>query len=320
MKKQTLEEWTTEAQTEEQKLMGVDVVAKSSIWSAKDQEGQEEQGVPQQEPNSRREPFRFSFTSQRFRDVVQASIEKSCATASAPASVPACLEKTKAVSDDSIVSIVDSASVEEKDELATLSSPVESSSLPTAEDDMPIKMPCPKLSPPSSILIMAVSDIVSDIDTSTDTDADIKNPATDHPDAAAALKTLTSMFPKVSTLPRSQSAAARYDFNIQKSAPISPFMPHAPPPRAASSIDFVDQWIPSKSVPATPFSLPLTTPPTSPRGPKSPVGNIGAGGVSASKTASWTSLHKLMHKLTNNEAMVASLSLPRRGRMHLDGS
>ncbi|KAG0308989.1 hypothetical protein BGZ98_005851 [Dissophora globulifera] len=104
---------------------------------------------------------------------------------------------------------------------------------------------------------------------------------------------------------------------IQRSAHISPSTPEIQGPTGTFS-DLIDVLDKSAMVPpSSPASLSSAV-----------VASGGTGEVNAdigglNKTGSWTSLHRLVLKMTkNNEAAVAAVmaSLPRSGRMHLEGS
>ncbi|KAK3815241.1 MAG: hypothetical protein J3Q66DRAFT_344085 [Benniella sp.] len=120
---------------------------------------------------------------------------------------------------------------------------------------------------------------------------------------------------------------------IQKSAPMSPLTPKTLSNNGAAAVAVGADHITAVCSPDT--SLSCTSPPLSSSSPltvspTSPVYHAAVGidansdpdvGTGTNKGTCWTSLQRLMRKVTkNNEGMMASLSLSRNGRMHLEGS
>ncbi|KAG0241085.1 hypothetical protein BGX31_001453 [Mortierella sp. GBA43] len=295
--KQPFEGWTLSQQQGES-------VEKSSLWTASDQQ---EVAIPQagQQGNTREQgsmrrippsstPLQFSFTSDRFRAVVEASLKK--------ATAPSTAERT----------------VDQIDRKTEVQPPVEARVQQTVV--------CPELR--VNELLMedksALNDHVQGGQVSDQSSTKI--PSADHGDVTIVADALASMLSKA-ILPHSSSPTIHdtnhpidsSDKDIQKSAPMSPQTPGDSSDIAATDNCPAAVLCISPS-PSPSSSSSIAGSPTSPLRHEA-VGIEGSGGgsgvvIEANKAVGWTSLQRLMRKMTKNNGS----TLSRSGRMHLEGS
>ncbi|KAF9117033.1 hypothetical protein BGX27_005583 [Mortierella sp. AM989] len=254
-------------------------------------------------------PFRFSFTSQRFRAAVEASVEKTAAVDTSPPASALVENVHKDETDQFSVSAV-----------ATANSILQSALCPELEEDgEPLTNQTTLFQ--SGIVTAGVKiTIIASSNSSTPKStgfqgvpftATLGKEASGHDndnnavDAAASLVSkLTEITLVGSTSP--ELGSKDYHPEIRKTAPMSPL--HS----SVSSNDFANALSP----PSTCSSPRFSTTPTSPMSPTGAGGNDGGG---VNKATSWTSLHRLVRKMTRNNNTVMA-SLPRGGIMHLEGS
>ncbi|KAF8981920.1 hypothetical protein BGZ46_002082 [Entomortierella lignicola] len=255
-------------------------------------------------------PFRFSFTSERFRAAVEASIEKTTAAEISPCS--------SAVVEDSHKDEVDQTPL---DAVVTTNSILQSAICPELKideephsDDPTISVISREvdtdavrvgtsaniISAPSSNSSTPISASFQSVPITITLDEEIQTQEGD--DAAGTLVSKFTEMDLASPLsPKLDSKSYRSE--IRKTAPMSPLYP------SSFGKGLLNALSPASSCSSPRFS-------TTPTSPMSPSGD-NEGGVH--KTGSWTSLHRLVRKMTRgNDTVMASL--PRSGRIQIEGS
>ena len=277
-------------------------VEKSSLWTDSDQ--QDVAVIPQaaQQGNTREQgsmvpgiptsskPFRFSFTSERFRAVVQASLQSA-----------------------------DPPSTERENQVnSTKGTGVQPS---TVHPEIRVNE-----------LLIEDEGALGSV-TFQEGQPSIKGGGTVPTDVSETIL-LKATLPGSSCSSSHHIDSSNSTKDIQKSEPMSPLTPKTLSINgAAASAAGGDHITVAACFPDT--TLSCTSPPfssssSSTGSPTSPVYHAAAGidansdpdvGTGTNKGACWTSLQRLMRKVTkNNDSMMASLSLSRNGRMHLEGS
>ncbi|KAI1315178.1 hypothetical protein EDD11_001235 [Mortierella claussenii] len=287
-----------------------------------------------------RPPLQFSFTSQRFRDIVQESLERAAATAEAfdaddnrtvtssdltmadsILQTAVCSELTASVTD---VSEDDNDSEDGEDwtddEKEKVEEEVEEH-LETEKEEAQTEM-----TQPAAADTLGAKDLTSILDQ--EPQPNIVN--SDNGTATA----------RASSAPRlaSELGLNHHQPVVQKSAPMSPLTPRMPNTVTMAAITSRNEPVQAFSTCLSSYtaSCSLSRKRANDDSPIDLQGELGcesnhdaiddmdsAEGESGSdigKAASWTSLHRLMRRMSrNNEAIVASLPLGL-SRMHLDGS